>query len=231
MSEMPPIEPPPPTGAAPAGLPWEEPNAGLGSFFPTVGRIITSPIAAFGSMAKAVDLIRPVAYFVAFVLFSTAVSQLWSALFFDRSIAMAKAFVPAQFQSILAAAQRPTPMSIVLTVVVMFFLYLIVLFIWSALLHLTLALLGGAQGGFATTLRVACYARTADVAVVIPGLGGLIAFFWARVLEMIGLSEAHKTDGWKAVLAVLMPMALCCACLVGLAAMFGAMIAQALQHR
>lgn len=231
MSEMPPIEPPPPPGAAPAGLPWEEPNAGLGSFFPTVGRIIASPISAFGSMAKTVDLIRPVAYFVAFVLFAVTVSQLWNALFFDRSMAMMKNFLPPQFQSILAALQRPTPMSMLLTIVMLFFLYLIFLFIWSVLLHLTLALLGGAQGGFATTLRIVCYARTADVAVVIPGLGGLVAFFWARVLEMIGLSEAHKTDGWKAVLAVLMPMAFCCLCFIGIGVMFGAMIAQGLQHR
>jgi hypothetical protein len=93
-----------------------------------------------------------------------------------------------------------------------------------------LTLLGGASRGFAATLRVMCYAQTTQLAVVLPGLGGLIGFVWRLILEIVGLSQAHKTEGWKATLAVLLPLLLCCVCIaVGIAA-FGAAVGQALQQ-
>lgn len=228
MSEMPPIESsatPPPVAAE--MLPWEAPNAGIGSIVPTAVRLITSPSRAFRSMSLTVDLVRPIAYFVAFVLAGAIVSQLWSVLLWDSMMGTIRSLIPPQFQSLL---QRPSALQIALGLVISPLVSMIVLFVWSGVVHVILALLGGAPAGFSATLRTVCYARTADVVTVVPLVGGLIGFVWRRVLEVIGLSEAHRTEGWKAALAVLVPMALCCLCLVGAVFVFSAAIGQALQQ-
>jgi len=93
-----------------------------------------------------------------------------------------------------------------------------------------LTLLGGANRGFTATLRVMCYAQTTQLAVVLPGVGGLIGFVWRLILEIVALAEVHKTDGWKAALAVLLPLVLCCVCIAVGAVAFGAALAQVIQQ-
>jgi hypothetical protein len=72
-------------------------------------------------------------------------------------------------------------------------------------------IVGGANNGFEATVRVVCYAQTAQLAGIVPFCGGLIAAIWAIVLYVIGLATAHRTTQGKAVLAVLLPVVLCCA--------------------
>jgi hypothetical protein len=228
VSELPPIEPPAvPQPAAPDALPWEQPNSGIGSLVPTAVRFVASPVRAFAAMSLTVDLVRPIAYFVAFVLLGAVVSQVWNVLLWDSLMGVIRNFLPPQLQSML---QRPTVLQIAFGLVISPLASMIILFIWSGVVHLILTLLGGASGGFAATLRTVCYARTAEIATVVPIAGGLIGFFWCRVLEIIGLSAAHRTDGWKAAVAVLLPWLLCCLCIVGGAVVFGAAIPQALQQ-
>ena len=230
MSEMPPTgEAPVPPAPAP-GLPWEEPNAGLGSIFPTAIAFVTSPIESFSKMSLSVDLVRPIAYFVCFALVGAIIGQLWGFLLYDSLVGVVRSMAGAQFEKLEPFMHRPGAFQLVVGLVVTPLIALVVLFIWSALVHLMLTLLGGANRGFATTLRVMCYAQTTQLAVVIPGLGGLIAWCWRLVLEIVGLSEAHKTDGWKAALAVILPLLLCCGCLVVGIVAFGAAVGNALQN-
>ena len=230
MSELPPLEPSPTPQPPAPGLPWEEPSAGLGSLVPTVVRFITSPIEAYTKMSLTVDLVRPIAYFVTLALLGACISQLWSFVLFDSIVGVVRSLAGSQFEKIAQFIQKPGALQLALTLVITPLVSLVVLFIWSALVHLMLTLLGGANSGFATTLRVMCYAQTTQLAVVLPGVGGLIGFVWRLILEVIGLQQAHKTDGWKAALAVVLPLLLCCACIaVGIAA-FGAALGQALQQ-
>ena len=107
---------------------------------------------------------------------------------------------------------------------------LIWVFVWSAILHLFLMLVGGAKTGFASTVRVVCYTATVQVLHVVPFCGWLIALVWAIVLNIIGLAIAHRTSQGKTAVAVLLPMVLCCVCVAILAAAFGAAIAAAVGH-
>ena len=50
-----------------------------------------------------------------------------------------------------------------------------------------------------------------ELAGIIPFCGGLISLVWAIILYVFGLSTAHRTTQGKAVLAVLLPVVLCCA--------------------
>lgn len=230
MSEIPPLDPAPLSPAPSAGLPWEQPDAGAGSFFPTAARIITSPLEAFAQMSLTVDLVRPIAYFVSWALLGACISQIWSFLFFDFFLGVARSLAGSRFEQFAPFMQKPGSIQIVVGLVVTPLVALIVLFVWSAIVHLMLTLLGGANRGFAATLRVMCYAQTTQLAVVLPGIGGLIGFVWRLILETVGLAQVHKTDIWKAALAVILPLVLCCVCFVVGALAFGAAIAQAFQQ-
>lgn len=230
MSEMPPMTPPAAPPQPAAALPWEEPSAGLGSIVPTVAAFVARPTESFSRMSVTVDLVRPIAYFVILVLAAACVNQLWSFLLFDSILEVARSMAGSQFEKLAPLIQRPGVLQLILTLVVTPLLALIALFIWSGLVHLALVLVGGANKGFTATLRVICYAQTTQLAVLIPFLGGIVGFFWRLVLEMIGLSEAHKTDVWKAAVAVLLPLVVCCLCIVAGAVAFGAAVVQALQN-
>ena len=230
MSEIPPLDTPPIPPPPQEGLPWEAPNAGLGSIVPTAVRFISSPIEAFTKMSLTVDLVRPIAYFVTLALVSACISQLWGFILFDTFVGIIRSLAGAQFEKIAPMLHKPGAIQLTLGLVITPLVALIVLFIWTALVHLMLTLMGGANRGFATTLRVMCYAQTTQLAVVLPGLGGFIAFVWRLILEVVGLSQAHKTEGWKAALAVVLPLLLCCVCIAAGIAAFGAAVGQALQQ-
>jgi hypothetical protein len=84
-------------------------------------------------------------------------------------------------------------------------------FIGAAILHLMLMIVGGANNGFEATVRVVCYAQTAQLASIIPICGGLVSLVWAIILYVFGLAAAHRTTQGKAALAVALPVVLCCA--------------------
>jgi hypothetical protein len=233
VSEMPPIDTAPSPPRPEAGLPWEETNAGLGSIFPTVMRFIASPIEAFTRMSLTVDLVRPIAYFVAFVLLSVPIGQLWRYLLWTRATSgldLIPADVMAQAPWLQVLLGRPTILVVVCLMIIAPLLNLMTLFIWSGIVHLFLLMVGGAPNGFATTLRVTCYAQTAGIAVVIPIAGGLIQPIWFLILQIIGLSQAHRVGGGKAVFAVIVPLVVCCGCVVGIGVMSGLAVGSLLRH-
>jgi hypothetical protein len=56
---------------------------------------------------------------------------------------------------------------------------------------------------------------------MIPVCGGLIAAVWGLVVNCIGLARAHETDTGRAVLAVMLPVIVCCGGGLVLAMMVG----------
>jgi hypothetical protein len=90
-------------------------------------------------------------------------------------------------------------------------LVVIGLFIGGGILHLCLMLVGGANRSFETTFRVVCFAGgAANLFSMIPMCGGLIAAVYQVVLNCIGLSRAHQTTTGKALLAIFLPLIVCC---------------------
>ncbi|MFW5951159.1 MAG: YIP1 family protein [Gemmatimonadota bacterium] len=85
---------------------------------------------------------------------------------------------------------------------------LALLFVGAAITHMILSLFDGASNGFGTTIRVFAYAYSPGIFGVVPFIGGLIGSVWMVVLLVVGLKEAHETDGWKTAVAVLLPFAL-----------------------
>ena len=98
------------------------------------------------------------------------------------------------------------------------------LFIGSAIVHLCLMMVGGANQSFETTFRVLAFSQgSAGPLQIIPVCGGVISGVWAVVCNCIGLARAHETDTGRAVLAIFLPLIVCCGGGLLLALMFGAM--------
>ncbi|MGZ5003197.1 MAG: YIP1 family protein, partial [Chthoniobacterales bacterium] len=84
-------------------------------------------------------------------------------------------------------------------------------FIGAAITHVCLMIVGGAKQSFETTLRVICYGGgSANVLNIIPFCGGFIAAIASLIVNTIGLARAHETDTWRALVAILLPMVVCC---------------------
>ncbi|MCS7223274.1 MAG: YIP1 family protein [Armatimonadetes bacterium] len=86
---------------------------------------------------------------------------------------------------------------------------LISIFVAGLIVHLFLLIFGGANRGLIVTLRVVAYAVAPTILAVIPVIGGCIATLWSLVIEIIGLAAAHRTETWRALLAVFGPVILC----------------------
>ena len=214
--------PPPPPAAQPEPLPWEQPGfPAIEGLYETAKLFLLNPTAAFARMSIGGDLGRPLVFAVVFGWVGIVAGQLYQLLI----PGFPWRFLPGMEHS-MAYAARPL-FTIAMMVLAPVFVLLAV-FIWSAILHLFLLIVGAGESGFTATVRVVCYAGATQVLQVIPLCGGVIVFFWSIVLEIIGLATAHRTSQGKAAVAVLLPIALCCACLAVLAVAFGAAIIAAI---
>jgi hypothetical protein len=104
-------------------------------------------------------------------------------------------------------------------------------FINAAILHVCLMLVGGARQSFETTFRVVCFSGgSVSPLMIVPLCGAFIVGIWGIVLRCIGLARAHETDTGRAVLAVFLPLIVCCGAGILLAILFPAAIALSHHH-
>jgi len=99
---------------------------------------------------------------------------------------------------------------------------LIGLFLWSAIVHLMLLLLGGATQGYEATFRTIAYCSGSTALFqAVPFCGGWIGGLWSLVAQILCLKEMHNISGGKATAAVLLPLVLCCCSGIALAIAIG----------
>jgi len=223
----PPPPPMPPGGAAVPPLPWEDRERR--GFFPalieTVKLFVTSPSEAFARAKERGDYLSPILFSVLIGWVATVIGQLWGLLFQGAWLSMLPPEMRDQFGPMMATGGA----SFILTLILAPVLLLVWFFIWSGIVHLCLMMLGGHKqsgSGFEGTFRAVSYSYVSSLAQIIPFVGGLIAFVWNLVLQVIGLVRMHRTSQGKAVGAVLLPILLCCLCVVAAFALFfGAIMA------
>jgi hypothetical protein len=201
----PPLSPTPDVAVvAPAGLPWDR-RQELGlfpAFVETLKLVMLNPTSAFLAMKTEGGLSEPLIYavigssvgFIVYFLFSLFMSSF--GLMGNRNA---------------LAGVLGVGIGAVVFVIFMPALIALGLFIGSAVLHLCLTFVGGARRSFETTFRVVCFAAgSAYPLMILPVCGGLIAGIWCIVVECIGLARAHQTTTGRAVLAVSLPIIVCC---------------------
>src|SRR5438094_3630617 len=218
-----PLAPPPQTGASAtseaaasrSGLPWDhrQERGFFNAFVETLVMVLTKPGEAFTAMKREGGLGEPLIYALIGGCVGGVVSFLFSlglqsiGLFGDRHNTF--------------AAMAGMGIGSVLIVVLIPLAIVIVLFIGSAIVHLCLMIVGGANQSFETTFRVLAFTHGSTGPLqMIPVCGGVVAGVWALVCNCIGLARAHETDTGRAVLAVFLPLIVCCGGVFTLA-MFG----------
>ena len=82
-------------------------------------------------------------------------------------------------------------------------------FVNAGITHLCLALFKGTSRNYEATYRVICYSYSTWIFALVPCAGGLVSSVWGVVSTIIGLSKVHRTEGWRAAVAVLLPVFVC----------------------
>jgi hypothetical protein len=199
------------------GLPWEH-RGQLGfikAWFDTVSLLITKPSEAFTMMRPEGGLTDPLLFGLIGGCAGGIVSIIFQGL----------------FQAIPGIAGRNDAFNslgigvgviLLIYAVLMPLLVTVGMFIGAAILHLCLMLVGGANRSFETTFRVVGFtAGAANLFSMIPFCGGIIALVYHIVLQCIGLSRAHPTTTGKALMAIFLPMIVCCGLIVLLVVVLG----------
>lgn len=199
--------PPQPPESIPV-IPWEDPGRSFfDGLFETVKLFATAPGEGFRRMPVTGGIGRPLFYSIVVGWVSIAVAVFWNVL------------LQGLWMPFLESAEDLAGMGAMygltigwgLMMVVLAPLFVIIgVFIAAAVLHLMLLIVGGANAGFEATVRVVCYTQTAQLAGIIPFCGGIITLVWTVILYVTGFTTAHRTTQGKAVLAVLLPVVLCC---------------------
>lgn len=227
-----PAAPPMQTDAAPTpeslasrgGLPWDERQTKglLSAFIETLQMVLLRPIDAFAAMRREGGLGEPLLYAVIGGTFGGIFAVTYNFLlrsfspFADRHGAFAHLFAGVGWTFLL----------VLIPIVVV-----IGMFIASAILHVCLMIVGGAKQSFETTFRVVCFAEgSVSPLLVIPFCGGLISGIWKIILYCVGLARAHETDTGRAVIAVFLPLIVCCGGGLLIAMMIGAFGAWSAGH-
>lgn len=221
-----PPAPPPGGSGSGQGNPWELRDS-LG-FFPAlvenVKLFVTSPSEAFARTRRSGDYASPLIFAILVGWVGAVVSQIWNMLF---QVSLFSVF-PGEMADQLGPLMFAGGMGFFSTLILAPIFVAIFLFIWSAILHLCLIVvnaLGSSESGFEGSFRAVSYSSVAQLAQVVPVAGGLIAMIWSIFLLVVGLSDLHRTTQGKALVAALIPLALCCVCLVVAVIGLGGMVA------
>ncbi|HEY4256341.1 MAG TPA: YIP1 family protein [Candidatus Udaeobacter sp.] len=225
-----PAVPPLQTGASPisgslaprSGLPWDERQTKglLNALIETLQMVLSRPVAAFTAMKREGGLGEPLLYAIIGGTFGGVFA-------FTYNFAL-RSFTPFG-NGHNALAHLFGGLSWIFLLVLTPLFVVIGVFVASAILHVCLMIVGGAKQSFETTFRVVCFAEgSVSPLLVIPFCGGLIVGIWKVILYCIGLARAHETDTGRAVIAVLLPLVVCCGAFLLL--MFGVLGAMSAAH-
>ena len=210
MSSVPPPPPPPhvPPPAVSGGLPWETQALGPQPFLDTALLFIKDPAQAWRLTRETGDYVRPLLFGVIVGWVGLVFRALWGTIFGAGLTSM----LPAQY----AGLTRMGGGSLIVQVFLGPLFVACGLFIAAAIIHVSFMVVGAltsSKSQFEGTFRLLCYASVANVANVVPLLGGLVAGVWAAYLVVVGAQQLHKTTQGKALIGILLPTIVCCVCI------------------
>jgi len=201
-----------------SGLPWDD-RAQKGlfpAFFETLMMVLTKPEAAFTAMKREGGFGEP-------LLFAMIGAGSGALVYLGLSFLLQAIGVSTGGKDALGALAG-LGIGWIFLLILIPIMVVLGLFIGAAIMHVCLMIVGGAKQSFETTFRVLAFAHGSTGPLqMIPICGGVIAGIWGLVVTCIGLARAHETDTWRAVLAVFLPMIVCCGGGIFLAIMFGAL--------
>jgi len=183
-------------------------------FFPglwgTIRQVLTGPSAFFRAMPVAGGMAKPLVFHLLLAEFMILCQYLWGL----SGIGAAAQYLgnPDLMDMGLGMAQAAP----VLLFIIYPLLLVLRLMLMTGVIHLLLLLLRSGQSGPEATFRVLCYAASPLLLGLIPGFGPLIGGAWSIGLTIVGLKYAHKTRISAPMFAVLLPILMMLAAVLGL---------------
>ena len=213
-----------------SGLPWDQRHTigFFNAFVQTVSMILTRPTEAFTVMRTEGGIGDPLLFGVIGGSIGVIIWTLFTAMF--HSLGWAAALSQRNSLDQMMGMSLGGAMLIVRLIMVPIFIA-IGLFIWSALVHIFLMMAGGANKTFETSFRALSYSYGATALFsIVPCCGPWIALVWGLVADCIGIARSHETDMGRAVMAVLLPVVVCCGGIIVICLMLGVGIGALMQH-
>jgi hypothetical protein len=229
MSTLPPgSSPPPPATANPLPFEDRERRGFLQSFIDTLGLFISHPGEAWARARETGDIASPLLFGGIVMWVSVIVQSL------IRRLVPLPMYIPGgTWARGFSRMHEYGRGGVIATAIFSPIAIVIGLFIGAAILHVCCMLVGAlntSASGFEGTFRVTAYSEVASIASIVPVIGGPVFIVWWIVLAVMGLQRMHKTTQGKAIVAILIPVILCCV-VVGLVMMLaGAAILSRMSH-
>lgn len=190
-------------GEGDTAFPWP-PRAGepvVAAFVRTWRRSVLEPVRFFGGLPPGGGLAAPLLYYLVVGVAAAGIGLFWRSVFALAAEAVADlAFgftprAPVGWLDVASFLLAPILLAVTLALV-------------AGLLHISLWVLGGARKGLRRTFHALCFTNGPALFAVVPLLGAWVGAVWALVLVVIALREAHEIETWRAVAALLLPLAL-----------------------
>jgi len=215
-----------------SGNPWERrEELGFGTaLIEALKLFIKSPAEAFSQTRRSGDFASPLLFALIVGWLGMAIQQIWSTLMGSSLLSM----MPAEVRDQVGMYWAGSGVGLITTLIFAPFFILVGTFVWAAILHLCLMVIGGLKespSGFEGTYRVIAYSSVAQFGNLIPIVGGLVAAIWGLVLAVMGITDLHRSSQGQAIAALLIPLVICCVCVTVAAVLFGAGIAAMIAGR
>jgi hypothetical protein len=191
------------------GPPWEH-RKELGFFkalIETWKEILFRPGTSFPSMKTSGGFGTPLLFNVTMWVVGIVPSALYSLVSNTMlGMAVAGSAGDTSFNSLQA---QLGPMIILVAMVFIIPIGIGFTFVHAGVVHLCLSLFKGTSKSYEATYRVVAYSSSAVAFALVPCVGSSVGGIWSIVATIIGLSKVHKTEPWRASVAVLLPVFLC----------------------
>jgi hypothetical protein len=216
LPQPPPLFSVPPAFAESDAPVWESaaPPPLLTAALETIKQIFAKPVETFRAMPGIGGFGKPLKFYL---LVSWATGAI--ALLYEMTAALINPQILASL-NIRAVHQWEVVVAFFVVILILPAILFVRSFAISGVVHLALAMVGGATKPFETTFRVICYAMGAtSVVQVVPICGTWLSIPISLVYCVVGLKEAHGTDLWRPILAIFLVSLVCCGGVFGFSAL------------
>lgn len=186
----------------------------LHGFFPglwnTIRQVLTKPSDFFSTMPVTGGMGRPLVFFLLVSEFMVLCQFVWGIF----GIGVMAQYL--QSPELMDMGMGLGGFALVLLLVVGPLVFILNIMLMTALTHVLLKLLRSGGSGPEATFRVLCYASAPLLLCFIPVLGPHAGELWSLGLAVIGLHRAHRTSVSASLFAVMVPLLMLLAAVLGL---------------
>ncbi|GAB6125125.1 YIP1 family protein [Humidesulfovibrio idahonensis] len=183
-------------------------------FFPgiwgTIRQVTMTPVAFFRAMPTHAGMAKPLAFHILLAELMVVCQYLWSMAGIG---ATAEYLGKPEVMDMGLGLAQAAPLMLFLIYPLLLVLRVMIV---TGIIHVLLRLIRSGDSGAEATFRVLCYSAAPLLLGVIPAIGPLVGGVWSIGLTVIGLKVAHKTRTSAALFAVLVPILMMLAAVIGL---------------